>query len=332
MLVLQACVASAQTTLAVEGPWTGQAQCAITTRGPNYQGADPHVAHHRRNAAGPQQHRTSSAVWSVQGKGNRSVNVTGSTNTTEERWTISVPETSAPISVWEIPGYRGNNRIRIGSQHGLLVASNAIRPSTGSLAFSIQEWQFPAAEDELAKTTLSGTNTFTVPVGPGWRRPDKTPSTVTCTWNFTRSGAEPTATPQLSRTGITVPSRASATNPPTAQPAPSAGSVATPRSQPAARSGSSATPAGGSLIATGPALTGGGALVDPRPMKVCTTAAAPPSSATPGGVTFTLNRATEITGYRISRRDLGELTPSPIDALPYTHAAPLRYQTHINTW
>ena len=61
-------------------------------------------------------------------------------------------------------------------------------------------------------------------------------------------------------------------------------------------------------------------------MKTCTNTAAPQFSATPGGVTFTLTKPAGTTGYRISRRDVGELTPTPIIAASYTHAAPLDYR------
>ena len=96
--------------------------------------------------------------------------------------------------------------------------------------------------------------------------------------------------------------------------------------QPVARSGSTATPAGLSAIA-GTTPTGGGlAGTADLTMKTCTTAAAPQFSATPGGVTFTLTKPAGTTGYRISRRDVGELTPSPITAASYTHAGPLDYR------
>lgn len=62
-------------------------------------------------------------------------------------------------------------------------------------------------------------------------------------------------------------------------------------------------------------------------MKPCTTVPAPPFSATPGDVTFTLNRPAGTTGYLISRQDLGQLTPTPVTASSYTHAAPMDYQT-----
>jgi hypothetical protein len=55
----------------------------------------------------------------------------------------------------------------------------------------------------------------------------------------------------------------------------------------------------------------------------------PSYSATPSGVTFTQPRrpanGNPITGYRFSRKDLGELTPAPVAAGSYTHAAPLEY-------
>jgi hypothetical protein len=44
-------------------------------------------------------------------------------------------------------------------------------------------------------------------------------------------------------------------------------------------------------------------------------------------VTFQLNRPAGTTGYRISRRDLGDLTPAPIADSSFTHVVPLAYWT-----
>lgn len=321
VMVLHPFMASAQTPSPADGPWSGQAECTVTTRGTDYQEEQIHTW--RITSSTPQvagSIRRFPAVWSVQGRGTRSARVaTGSTRTTEERWTISVPETSAPISVWEVPGYRGNNRIRIGSQHGLLVANNAIRPSTGSAAYSIQEWLFPAAEDAMAVTTLTGTSTITVPVGPGWRRPDKVPSTATCTWNFTRTDAtQQSSAVQLSRNGTVDVSRVAIANPNTPQVSAPPSTAATAPSQPAVRaSGSVASvPAGLSAIA-GSRSTG----------TTLTEALPAPGGVPVGGLQVRATSATDValhwscvngsTGYEVFvKTNNGEsvkLTPTPLN-------------------
>ncbi len=96
--------------------------------------------------------------------------------------------------------------------------------------------------------------------------------------------------------------------------------------QPVTRAGNGAINAGTSAIAGGTPTGGAAGTVDlTQSMKTCTTAAALPFTATPGGVTFTLTKPAGTTGYRIARRDVGELTPTPVTAASYTHAAPLDY-------
>lgn len=304
VLVLCGSAASAQTTSPADAPWSGQAQCVLRSSGPNYQDEQTHtwrITGGPPRVAGSIQHWP--AVWSVQGSGRRVVpSAGGRAAPPEERWTVSVPETSAPIAIAEVPGPSGKNRIRISSQHGLLVAKNAALPvravSGETIMPSLQEWQFPAAEDVITSTVISGTRTRTLPGGPAaWRKGPDVTTIETCTWQFTRAGASlpPGTTPPLSSTGIAGRRAATTTSPVTSQPGP--------------------TPTGGALIA------------DPtRPMTVCVAGPAPLYSATPGGVTFTLSTRSGTTGYRIARRDLGDLTPSPITAQSYTHAAPLESQ------
>lgn len=64
----------------------------------------------------------------------------------------------------------------------------------------------------------------------------------------------------------------------------------------------------------------GGAVLSSTP---CSTGVAPQFTATPGGVTFTFASSPTITGHRVSRRDLGELTPTPVSGSSYTHTAAL---------
>ena len=124
-------------------------------------------------------------MWSVTGRGARA----------GETWTIDVPETPAPIAIWELAG--GVGRIRIGSQHGLIVSNQGMTVSNntvkGPFKASLEEWTFPVQEDVATNPTLSGTRTRTLPQGRGWRQPAGVEATETCTWNFTRA-----ATPDLS--------------------------------------------------------------------------------------------------------------------------------------
>jgi len=115
--------AAPQTPAAADGPWSGQAQCALSTRAPDYQddqiqtwritGGPPVIAGSVRNWPG---------VWSVHGSGSRA--------NPPEHWTVDVPERSVPISMSDVPV---SGRIHIASTHAQLVASGAVRV-TGTTA------------------------------------------------------------------------------------------------------------------------------------------------------------------------------------------------------
>jgi hypothetical protein len=179
---------------AADGPWTGQASCVLSTRGTNYQEDQTHtwrLSGEPPRVTGSIRHWP--AVWSVDGNGSRSSirSIRGSeaaASAPAQRWTINVPETVAPIAIWEDPS---TNRLRIGNQHGLLVATGiAVRTdSRQDLTYSLQEWTFPATDDVVTNTSIAGSRTRTLPAGPAttWQPPPQSITTETCTWNFTRS-------------------------------------------------------------------------------------------------------------------------------------------------
>ena len=188
-----------QTPSAADGPWSGQEQCALSTRAANYQddqiqmwritGGPPVIAGSVRNWPG---------VWSVRGTGSRA--------NPPEHWTVDVPERSVPISMSDVPV---SGRLHIASTHAQLVASGAVQV-TGSTAQtiltsgSVYEWQMPTVEDAGTATTISGSRTRTLTTGYSWQRPLDAVTTETCTWNFTRvaassqSGATATLAPTVS--------------------------------------------------------------------------------------------------------------------------------------
>ncbi len=298
------------------GPWSGQAQCVLTATAPGYQDEQTHTW---RITGGPPKpngiFRQWPAVWSVKGKGTRG----------GETWTIDVPETPAPIAIWELAG---GSRIRIGSQHGLIVSNQGLNVSgsasaRGPFKATLEEWTFPVREDVATNATISGTSTRRVPQGRGWRQPVGVETTEICTWNFTRGA---TTTPDLSSS--TRPRDDVAT---IAAPAGSAGAVLAPAPAPPS-SPAPASPAPAS-IPTRPAgsipLPGDG--IGPAgtatltTVQCTTTGPQATTTVTPGGVTFKWPALQGASGYSISRRDIGVLTTAPITALTYTHAAPLDY-------
>ena len=61
-----------------------------------------------------------------------------------------------------------------------------------------------------------------------------------------------------------------------------------------------------------------------RLIQACAPAAFPMYDVNPGGITFALPPQAGVTGYRVFRQDLGELTSSPV-TMSFTHQAPLEY-------
>ena len=177
--------ARAQTPSPADGPWSGEMVCVLSTRGTDYQEDQTHTW--RLTGEPPLvtgSIRRWPAVWSVQGGG----------RTSKERWTIEGRETSAPITIFEMPGFRGNPTLRIESQHAQLTAREAIRSTLASgdrRTATVWEWQFPRidAENAATVTTISDSRTRTMSTTYAWQRPDDAVSTETCKWRFTRDNA-----------------------------------------------------------------------------------------------------------------------------------------------
>lgn len=195
---------------AADGPWSGQVQCVLSVRAPDYQDDQTHTW---RITGGPPlmsgAFRRWPAVWSVQGSGSRGLAAdtvprrAARLGAPSETWKTTVPETSAPIAFWEPAA----GRIRIGSQHGLLNANGAISGSSsagGVITSALQEWEFPVVEDAATATTISGTRTRSVTQGRGWLQPAGALTTETCTWHYTRGDAAPASLSSAAVTGTTV--------------------------------------------------------------------------------------------------------------------------------
>jgi len=185
---------------AADGPWSGQMQCVVSARGSGYQDDQTHTW---RIIPGPPVlngiFRQWPAVWTVQGSGNRTL-----PDGTPETWTTTVPETRAPLA-FAVNAVTG--QMRIGSQHGLLSTTGAITGRTGRgqtpLVGGGQEWPFPIVDDVATATTISGTRTRPAPNGAGWRQPPGTPTTETCTWNFSKTPAQAQQQISSAATGTT---------------------------------------------------------------------------------------------------------------------------------
>lgn len=194
--------AAAQAPTAADGPWSGQMQCVLSVKGPDYQDEQTHTW--RIVPGAPFLNgafRQWPAVWSVQGSGSRGL------ATASETWKTAVPPTNAPLA-FSVNAVTG--QLRIGSQHGLLSINGAVigtiknaggtQPITGGL----QEWPFPIVDDVATATTISGTRTRTAANASGWRQPPGVPTTERCTWRFDKTAATNAPESQISAaTGVT---------------------------------------------------------------------------------------------------------------------------------
>jgi hypothetical protein len=320
---------------APDGPWSGQVQCVLSARGANYQDEQTHTW---RITGGPPvmngMFRQWPAVWSVTGSGNRRVGAGGNGGQTEN-WMINIPDTRAPIAVWE----PASGSIRFGSQHGSLVASggltgHTITPGTDRpFSVPLQEWEFPVVDSMSSNPTISGTRTRTLSgQGRGWRQPADVPTVETCTWNYTRvtqvsrvfddAGVAPAA-PRVTLAPAGAPrtiqqvdttSTANTTPPPPGAPT---GAIGGPERR--VSTGVAVPPPTGT-----PGLTG-----ELSPGLACQMAGPviqSPVAVSPARASIQWGALPGATGYTVARNDVGLITPAPIQANTFVHNAPFDYR------
>jgi hypothetical protein len=187
----------AQRQSAAEGSWSGQAQCVVVAKSADYSDEQTHTWRLAGEAPTPaprgsaQVYYTWPATWSVQGSGRKafpSREPVAIGREQSERWTIA-SEMKMSLRITDL----GTGRLRIGSegQRGAPLGSIRVTEVSGRTRDgSIQPWTFPAIEDSMRSTTISGTSTRTFPegFGVGWGQPSQAITTATCTWSFSRVG------------------------------------------------------------------------------------------------------------------------------------------------
>jgi hypothetical protein len=323
----------AETRSVADGPWSGEIVCVLSTRGTNYQ--EDQTQRWRLTGERPEVKgatRFWPAVWSVQGGGTKG----------QESWTIDVSERAAPLAIYETVGPRGNNGLRIDSQHAQLNARDGIRvaPVPGVSrtvsVFPVWELGVPTITADSAATVTTISDSWTRPGPPSyaWQPASDATATETCKWRFTRTDSD------LSRANSPTPVGGSGnTSVTTVIPIPVATGgftqqTTTPASQtPAGQTTASAAPLNALPNFTPGGGTGTGGLnVDTSATAgaaACTMAAPSiQSSITPGVVSLSWPRLDNATLYKVSRRDRGDIqtVTQPTSAtVTFQHRAPMNF-------
>ena len=211
-----------------EGPWSGQAQCVVVSKGTDYLDEQTHTWRLTGEPPTPAPRGSAQvflvwpATWRVQGSGRKAFpsRAPGAASGDQvERWTIA-SEQNMSLRMTEVAA--GTDRLRIGAegQRGAPLGSIRVTEVSGRTRdASVQPWPFPAIEANAMGATISGTSTRTYPegFGVGWGQPPKVITTATCTWNFTEgavdqssanrpTGGRGTASGALPGAGATAPS------------------------------------------------------------------------------------------------------------------------------
>ena len=201
-----------------EGPWSGQAQCVVTAKGTDYLDEQTHTWRLTGEPPTPaargsaQVYYTWPATWSVQGSGRKTFpprEPVAPGREPSERWTIA-SEMKMTLRITDVGS--GTGRLRIGRGVTTRRTPGAMRVTEVSgrtIDAAVQPWSFPAVEDSVSKTTISGTSTRTYPEdsasgGVSRRRSSPPPRAR----GASRQGVDPTAREHADRRTRTTGGRA----------------------------------------------------------------------------------------------------------------------------
>ena len=188
LLSLSAVTAAfAQTPLPAVQTWAGWAQCQIAIEGPGYSHAETH--RWEITGAGTRQSNVEvyPATWTVTGAG--SLQRRGRT-LVPERWSGNGTLTNV-----EIGFTRHLDRITFQRWSGAGPARGAYTGAETRPSMDVQQWAFPAGQDSLTSTRITGSNTSTFNGAVGPLAPADAKGTATCTWDFGPVATSPTQPP-----------------------------------------------------------------------------------------------------------------------------------------
>jgi hypothetical protein len=183
--------------VAQSGPnWNGWARCQIVVSGPGYSDQQSHSWTLTGAPATTQgAMRIYPATWTDVGSG--SLQRTQGSQSLDAKWTTSAQGLSAPIAVVV---RASDGRLLIKSSHAQLHPRGAVTGTQqvtidgkmqppGTISLEAFEWSFPVIEDVATITRTSGTSTSPATGKVGPMQPANARGTVTCAWQFVRSGS-----------------------------------------------------------------------------------------------------------------------------------------------
>jgi hypothetical protein len=308
--------------------WTGSIRCEIQSRATGYA----HQETQTWTLAGPPTVQGSvtvyPATWSVTGQGWH--DRTRNTNRRVAQWTVDVPGQNSPRrAAIGFTRHAVGGGFDVGRRNAQLTSGggyagperyihDGVVQQPTRLAGTVYEWQFSKIEAAASQQQLVGATSAEVKAFVGPLQPSDAVSTVTCAWALGQGSAPPLPPPTMSPLSTPASVALGGSAPPAIQTAPTGATSA-------GSSVAAGTPPAGSSMIAGGALATGAGVVGSQPVALCATAPFPQYVANPGGVTLDFSPSPGILGWRVARGDLGDLTPVPIAAPSYTHAAPLEY-------
>jgi hypothetical protein len=188
---------------AINGPWSGWAQCQITVQGPySYS----HTETHTWTLTGGQPAiqgamRIHPATWKVTGQG--SFTKTQGAQTLTAQWTTNATQANAPIALFV---RASDGRLILKSWHAQLRVAGGVtgtqqqtlnevaQPPTAISAEAF-EWAFPATDGVSTSTRLSGSNSIATNGSVGPMQPGGSQGTAACTWQFAAGSGSVTISP-----------------------------------------------------------------------------------------------------------------------------------------
>ena len=194
--------------------WNGWARCQIMVRGPGYSDQQSHSWTLTGAPATTQGAlRIYPATWTDVGSG--SLQRTQGSQSLDAKWTTSAQGLGAPIAVVV---RASDGRLLIKSSHAQLHPRGAVTGTQqvtidgkmqppGTISLEAFEWNFPVIEDGATITRTSGTSTSPLTGKVGQMQPANARGTVSCAWQFVRSGttaALPASTTAASTTPATI--------------------------------------------------------------------------------------------------------------------------------